>query len=241
MRFTTRSFIADRKRRGVADGTFQIGLVEPEFVWGGNKIKRRDISYSSDEEDNEYPPPESVCDECHWESPLKGSDDEAGEWKTCPEICRPPKLKLVPSPCDECSWESPCESDDEPCEWQPCPDWCPSPAPKPPKVTQIWDGQVQAPCHLPGPCPLPPPPVPGHPQGHPPRPPQPKVTQIWDGQIQGPVHRPPPHHPLPPPSPRKAIQIWDGQIQAPPPHPWYKRMFKRDESKNYQRSEMAMP
>ena len=328
LRFTRLSLTADKKRRGITDDTFQIGLVDPGFVWGGNpqnKIKRRDIYYSSDEEENnecsacyhqppnchyqpvpcdwkpcppgcpkpkptpiipkrryshqkfpsakisipakptppvcdecwwkppctppcdytpcpeECPPPEPICDECHWESPCEESDDDPCEWKPCPEICRPPKLKRVPSPCDECSWESPCESDDEPCEWQPCPEWCPPPAPQPPKVTQIWDGQVQAPCQPPGPCPLPPPPAPSYPQRPCPLPSRPKVTQIWDGQIQGPVYRPQPHHPLPPPSHPKVIQIWDGQIQAPHPQPWYKRMFKRDESKNYQRSEMAMP
>lgn len=322
LRFITFALTADRKRRDFTDDTFQIGLVDPGFVWGGNphnKIKPRDIYYSSDEEENgdcsecyhlppdchydpvpcnwkpcpagcskpepkttkskpnpapvipnhryphkgsppsdtspakvtlpvcdecwwkppckppcdytpcpeECPPPEPICDECQWESPCEESDEPC-EWKPCPEICRPSELKNVPSSCDECSWESPCESDEEPCEWKPCPEWCLPPAPQPPKVTQIWDGQVQAPCYHPEHCPLPSPP---------------KVTQIWDGQIQGPVYRHPLHHSHPPPpsSPPKAIQIWDGQIQAHPRQPWYKRMLNEDEPKNYQRSEMAMP
>lgn len=312
-RFVTTSLITDMKLRGVTDNTFQIGLVDPGFVWGGNshnKMKPRNIHYSySNEENNECnncyhlppdchyepfpcdwkpcppgcskqkttkstsrktpvipkhryphhkfpptkapkapvcdecwwkppclppcdytscpeecPPPEPICAECQWVSPCKESDDKPCEWKPCPEICRPATLKIVRSICEECSWEAPCKSGDEPCEWKPCPDSC---RPHhPPKVTQIWDGQVQAPCRPPGHCPLPP---------------HPKVTQIWDGQIQGPIYRHPPHHLPPPLSPPRVTQIWDGQIQAPDPHPWYKRMFKRDQSKNYQRSEMAMP
>jgi hypothetical protein len=54
--------------------------------------------------------------------------------------------------------------------------------------------------------------------------------------MQGPVYRPPP---VGPPSPPKVTQIWDGQIQAPP-LPWYKRVVKRNQPKNYQRSERMM-
>src|SRR5208282_984055 len=122
-----------------------------------------------------------------------------------------PKVKPVPTPvypCDECCWESPCESEqDEPCEWRPCPEWCPPPALQPPKVRQIWDGQIQAQCPPHGVCPFPPLPLPPSPPPpsppslcYPPGPcppPPPKVTQIWDGQIQAPCH---PHGlcPLPP-------------------------------------------
>jgi len=238
---------ANKKGRGIDDRTFQIAAVEPEYVWGENPhrmTKRHDLHGSSDdnaellmatseEESEEFQATSktqlNVCDECWWKPP----PEEPPNYTPCPKECPPPEPI-----CNECEWQPPCSepTEDASCDWEPCPDICAppknKPAPVPPckpeqpkcerksPADQIWDGQIQhKPWVPPTPCPPPP---------------KPCVTQIWDGQIQ--------NYPVTPkPCPPRPTQIWDGQIQCPPPRPWYKRLFKRNQSKNYQRSGMTMP
>jgi hypothetical protein len=83
---------------------------------------------------------------------------------------------------------------------------------QPPVISQITDGQIQVPTETP-----PPPPVisqitDGQVQAptETPAPPPPVISQITDGQIQAPTETP-----SPPPPPPVISQITDGQIQAP--------------------------
>jgi hypothetical protein len=85
-------------------------------------------------------------------------------------------------------------------------------APQPPVISQITDGQIQVPTETPAPPPVISQITDGQVQAptETPAPPPPVISQITDGQIQAPTETP-----APPPPPPVISQITDGQIQAP--------------------------
>src|ERR1700733_13076328 len=139
---------ANMKRRGVDGHTFQIGLVNPGYVWGGNphkKVKRGDY-YSSDDE-GKYNP----CDSCQHGPPPECELPPCPVYNPCPVECPPPPpTPKIPKWPHKPWWPKPTPPAPPPvptcdeCWWQPPP--CPKPAPPPP-------------CEI-KPCPPPPPPPP---------------------------------------------------------------------------------
>lgn len=83
----------------------------------------------------------------------------------------------------------------------------------PPFVTQIWDGQVQAPTGVPTPVPTPPPQPAPQPITPPPAPPVQPQPAPYPAPSPAPAPAPqvPPEQPLPP----LVSEISDGQLQAP--------------------------
>jgi hypothetical protein len=208
--------VTDVQKRAV-ENTFQIGLVNPGYVWGGNPHKVKRDTYYSDDDDE--------CNICHHKPPPCQQDTVPCQWKPCPPKCpKPATPRLIPptfgnpfpkpSPtpyvCDECWWQPPCAP---PCDYTPCPEECPAPEP----ICEHC--QWESPCEESDssssssdecewvPCPeicLPP---------------QPEACDSCHHESpcesdEEPCEWTPCPQWCPPPPP-KVTQIWDGQIQAP--------------------------